>query len=40
MKIQREEDAASLYSAGYTSVLDTSESYDQTAKYGLEERAN
>ena len=40
MKFLSEEDAESLYSAGYMRVIDTSRSYDQRTRYRLDDRAN
>ena len=39
MKFLSEEDAESLYSAGYMRVIDPSESYDPRGKFRLDERA-
>ena len=39
MKFKSEEDAASLYSAGYMRVIDMSQSYDQRARYRFEKRS-
>ena len=40
MKFLSEEDAESLYSAGYMGVIDTAQSYDQRDKFRLDDIAN